>query len=205
MGSSLSIAGGVGSTVESVEITDGTIVNDDVNASAAIAGSKLQAAGLTNSGAVELATAAEVNTGTDATRAVTPDGLAGSNLGIKTVQMYVVEAGTATATGDGKFYFHVPASLAGMNIVTVHAEVITAGTTGTTDIQLHNLTAAADILSTKLTIDSGETGSDTAATAAVINTSEDDLTENDVIRVDVDAVSTTPANGLIVTLECQLP
>lgn len=83
---------------------------------------------------------------------------------------------------------------------TAHAEVITAGTTGTTDIQIYNVDNAVDMLSTKLTIDSAETGSDTAATAAVINTSNDDVDENDVIRIDVDAVSTTPAVGLIVTL-----
>jgi hypothetical protein len=123
----------------------------------------------------------------------------------KSVQMVVTEFSTNTATGDGQFYFHVPKTLAGMNIVAVHAEVITAGTTGTTDIQLHNVTSAADILTTKLTIDSAETGSDTAATPAVISATEDDLTENDLIRVDVDAISTTPAQGLIITFDTQLP
>ena len=92
-----------------------------------------------------------------------------------------------------------------MNLVDVHAEVITAGTTGTTDIQIANVTQVADILSTKLTIDSGETGSDTAATAAVINTAEDDMTENDVLRIDVDAISTTAPKGLIITLGFRLP
>lgn len=162
-------------------------------------------ADLTTSGIVELATAAETTTGTDATRAVTPDGLAGSDFGIRYMQFIVFDFTTDTATGDGKFYAHVPAALDGMNLVEVHAEVITAGTTGTTDIQIHNLTQAADMLSTKLTIDSAETGSDTAATAAVIDTANDDIAENDVLRVDVDAVSTTAAKGLIVTLGFQLP
>jgi hypothetical protein len=61
------------------------------------------------------------------------------------------------------------------------------------------------MLSTKITIDSGETGSDTAAAAAVIDTSEDDIATNDLIRVDVDAISTTAAKGLVVTLEFRLP
>ena len=120
--------------------------------------------------------------------------------GARTVQMVVFDFGTATATGDGKFYFHVPAALNGMNLTEVHAEVITAGTTGTLDIQVHNVTDTADMLSTKLTVDSGETGSDTAATPAVINTSADDVATNDLLRIDVDAVHTTPAQGLIVTL-----
>ena len=92
-----------------------------------------------------------------------------------------------------------------MDLVDVHAEVITAGTTGTTDIQIHNVTQAADMLSTKLTIDSGETGSDTAAAAAVIDTANDDVAENDMLRIDIDAVSTTAAQGLIVTLGFRLP
>jgi hypothetical protein len=116
------------------------------------------------------------------------------------VQIVVFDFATNTATGDGKFYFHIGKKIGASNLVHVHAEVITAGTTGTTDIQIHNVDNALDMLTTKLTIDSTETGSDTAATAAVINTSNDDVDENDVIRIDVDAVSTTPAVGLIVTL-----
>ena len=92
-----------------------------------------------------------------------------------------------------------------MNLVEVHAEVITAGTTNTTDIQIANVTDSVDMLSTKLTIDSGETGSDTAATAAAINTSNDDVTTNDMLRIDVDAVSSTAPKGLIVTLTFRLP
>ena len=180
---------------------DSNDLNTDAEALAAV-----PAATTTVVGKVELATAAETNTGSAANRAVTPDGLAGSDvLGGRTIQIIVFDFGVDLATGDGKFYFHIDQRLAGMNIVDVHAEVITAGTTGTTDIQLHNLTAAADILSTKLTIDSGETGSDTAAAVAVINASEDDLTLNDVIRVDVDAISTTAPKGLIVTIGCRLP
>jgi hypothetical protein len=159
----------------------------------------------TNKGIVELATAAETTTGTDTTRVVTPDAFAGSDFGIRYIQAIITNFTSDTATGDGQFYLHVPAGMDGMNLVEVHAEVITAGTTGTTDIQIHNVDNALDMLSTKLTIDSGETGSDTAATAAVINTSNDHVNEHDVVRIDVDAVSTTPAQGLIVTLGFQLP
>lgn len=156
-------------------------------------------------GKVELATIAETNTGTDATRAVTPDGLAGSNLGTKALQVTVFDYATDVATGDGKGYVTVPSSYNGMNLIAVHARVITAGTTGTTDIQIHNLSQTADMLSTKLTIDSTETGSDTAATAAVIDTNEDDVASWDILRIDVDAVSTTAPKGLIVTMEFRLP
>jgi hypothetical protein len=103
-------------------------------------------------------------------------------------------------TGDGKLYFPIPTKLNGYNLTAVHAKAITAGTTGTTDIQIHNVTQAADMLSTKLTIDSGEIGSDTAATPAVIDTNNDDVATNDTIRIDIDAVSTTPPSGLLLRL-----
>ena len=177
-----------------VTVGDGTIEID------------AEAASDTNPGIAELATTAETNTGTDTGRTVTPDGLAGSVHGEKVIQMVVVGFTTALTTGNGKFYFHVPSTLNGFNIVDVHAEVISAPAGITIIIQLHNLTATADILSTLLTIDASETGSDTAATAAVISGSEDDLTTNDVIRVDIDQVgSSTAGSGLIVTLICRLP
>lgn len=156
-------------------------------------------------GIVELATVAETETGTDATRAVTPDGLAGSNLGEKPVQVVAFDFTSDVSTGDGAYYVQIPSSLNGMNLVEVMAAVITAGTTGTTDVQLHNVTDTQDMLSTKLTIDSGETSSTTAATSAVINTTYDDVATGDVLRVDVDATASTKAKGLIVTLIFRLP
>lgn len=119
----------------------------------------------------------------------------------KALSLYVVDATTDLATGDGKIYFVIPSYLNNLILKRIHGRVITAGTTGTTDIQIANVTDSVDVLSTKLTIDSGETGSDTAATPAVINTSNDDAATNDLWRVDIDAVSTTAPQGLIITLE----
>ena len=163
------------------------------------------AASLTVAGLIEVATVAETDTGTDATRAVSPDGLAGSYAGVKSVGLPVFASGVDVATGDGAFYFEVPAALDGMDLVSARARVLTAGTTGTTDIQIHNVTDAVDMLSTKMTIDSGETTTATAATPAVIDTSNDDVATGDLIRIDIDAVSTTEPQGLLVTLEFQLP
>ncbi len=159
----------------------------------------------TSAGTVELATGTEVDAGTDATRAISPDRLAGSYAGTKTVQVEVFGPNNSVFTGDGKKYFHIPANMTGMDLVSVHAQVVTAGTTGTTDIQIHNVTDTADMLSTVITIDSTETGSDTAATPAVIDTANDDVATNDLLRIDVDAVSTTAPKGLIITLEFRLP
>jgi hypothetical protein len=62
------------------------------------------------------------------------------------------------------------------------------------------------MLSTVITIDASETGSDSAATAAVINGSEDDVATNDVLRIDIDQVgSSTAGSGLIVTMGFRIP
>ncbi len=121
------------------------------------------------------------------------------------VGVQVVDAATDTATGDGKAFFRIPEELNGMNLTGVAMSVYTAGTTGTTDVQLRNKTDTQDMLSTKLTIDSGETDTSTAATPAVINTTYDDVVTGDIIAVDVDAVSTTKAKGLYLQLRFELP
>lgn len=156
-------------------------------------------------GTVELATPAEIDTGTDTERAITSDALAGSKFGTPPILITAFEYTTDVATGDGAGYFTIPSVMAGMNLVGVHARVIAAGTTGTTDIQIHNVTQAADMLSTKLTIDSGETGSDSASTPAVIDGANDDVAAYDLIRIDVDAVSSTAPKGLLILLEFKLP
>lgn len=166
---------------------------------------KADAASDTTAGTVELATAAETTTGTDATRAVTPDGLAGSDYGKRVVGIQVVDAATNTATGDGKAFFRIPSVMNGWNLVGVAMNVYTAGTTNTTDVQIRNVTQVVDMLTTKLTIDSTETDTSTAATAAVIDTGNDDVATGDKIAIDVDAVHTTPAKGLFVELQFQLP
>lgn len=119
---------------------------------------------------------------------------------IRYIEIEVVAPGTSWVTGDGKKYFHIPADLNAMNLVEVHAFCVTAGTTGVSTIQIANVTDSVDMLSTRITIDSGETGSNTAATPAVIDTTKDDVATNDVIRIDIDGISSTAPKGLVVTL-----
>ncbi len=153
-------------------------------------------------GKVELAIATEVSTGTDATRAVTPDALAGSVVfGRKAVAIQVTAGDADVATGDGQAYFTIPEALNGMNLVRAQATVVTAGTTNATTVMIHNKTQAADMLSGAISIASGGT----VGTVGTIDTGNDDVATNDVIRVDVDSVSTTAPQGLMVVLEFQLP
>lgn len=104
------------------------------------------------------------------------------------------------ATGDGKAFLHIPEHVDGLCLVYLHGEAGTAGVTGTMDVQIANVTQGADMLSTVLTRDSGETGSDTAATPHVIDGANSRVFKNDVLRVDYDAVQTTAAKGDMITL-----
>lgn len=165
------------------------------------------AASTSTAGVIEVATAAEINTGTDATRAVSPDTLAGSNYGTAIYQVMVFNDATDCATGDGAgdIFLRIPSTLNGFDLVGAAASCQTAGTTGTMDIQIHNVTQAADMLTTKITIDSAETDSSTAATPAAIDTANDDVATGDQLRIDVDAVHTTAAKGLLVEMQFRLP
>lgn len=77
-------------------------------------------------------------------------------------------------------------------ITDIGATVDTAGDTGTTQLDVNN--NGVSILSTKITIDDGETDSRTATTPPVISTP--DFVTGDIIDFDVDTVQTTPAQGL---------
>lgn len=152
-------------------------------------------------GHVELAIASEVNTGTSTALAVSPDGLAGSYAGTKSVSIQVYDGGTDVAIGDGKAYITIPEALNGMNLVRAQATVVTAGTTNATTVMIHNKTDAADMLSGAISIASAGT----VGTVGTVNGTYDDVATNDVLRVDVDSVSTTAPKGLQVILEFRLP
>ena len=106
------------------------------------------------------------------------------------------------AVADGVAYLPgFPSGLDGRSLLEAHVLTRNAGTTGTIDIQIQNVTQAVDMLSTVITIDSTEVGSDTAAAPAVIKSDGSEIVDAyDVLRFDVDAVHTTPAEGAIITL-----
>jgi hypothetical protein len=116
------------------------------------------------------------------------------------VQLQVSDpGGSAISTGDGKYFFRVPATLSGYDLVAVAAHVSTVSSSGIPTVQLRNVTDSVDMLSTKLTIDASEKDSSTAATPAVIDTTKDDVATADEIAIDID-VAGTGAKGLIVEL-----
>lgn len=120
------------------------------------------------------------------------------------VQLLVFDDSEACSTGDGAgdIWFTVPSTLNGANLISARASVQTAGTTGSMTIEIHNFTDTADMLSTVLTVASGAVVDDGTA---VVDTTNDDVVTDDRIRIDVDAVHTTPAQGLLVEMQFKLP
>lgn len=83
-------------------------------------------------------------------------------------------------------------------IINVYANVDTAGTTGTGTYDI-NKNGTTLMSTTKITIDSTEKDSRTAATPPVLTTTT--VAVGDVLTFDIDAIQTTPAKGLSFTLE----
>lgn len=165
----------------------------------------LPIASTTLSGVSELATAAEINTGSDTGRAVSVNELRQSDRGKRVVSIPVsADFTTNLTTGDGKNYWRVPAVLNGWDIIGVAASVTTASSSGTPTFQIHNVTDAVDVLSTALTIDANETDSSTAAVAAVINTSNDGVQTGEKLRIDCD-VAGTGTKGAAVEITLRQP
>ena len=110
----------------------------------------------------------------------------------------VVPPLTGCAVADGVIEFPIPAKLNNYNLAAVTGFVNTAGTTGTMDVQIRNKTDTTDMLSTKMTFDSTETSTLTAATPSVVDATHDDVVTNDIIAVDIDVIQTTAAKGLYI-------
>lgn len=106
------------------------------------------------------------------------------------VTLVVGGPGDLVEVGDGAMFYVVPPELDGLNVVEVQAAVPGAvSTTGNIVIQLVRLRsgAAADVLSTAVTIEEGARSSYTAASQSVVNTTNDDMATGDFLRVDVDS------------------
>ena len=116
----------------------------------------------------------------------------------------IVADGTDVDTTSGVVLaLPVPSFLDGMNLVRATANVTTAGTTNATTIQVRNMTkySGNDALSTAISIASGAT----TATAGTVNTSYDDVSTEDILKIYVTGQSTTKPKGLYVVLEYRLP
>ena len=158
----------------------------------------------TAEGVVERATLTEVNAGTDETRYIAPDELAGSRFGVKGFQVEVFATGVTQTTGVKKKINHIFPDMDGMELFYAHAEQTTPGEVSsllTIDINKNGTS----MLATLLTCDIGETGSDTAAAAVAFKTDgTEDVVTNDVISGDIDGVHGTAGVGLLLTIGFRL-
>jgi len=125
----------------------------------------------------------------------------------KIVTVILHDDTTENVVGDGAgdITFTIPEELDGWDLINAQASIEIAGTTGTYDMQIHNVTTAVDMLSTVITIDSTELTSYTAATPSVVDAANDDVSTGDKIRFDVDSVHTTEGFGEQAILTFALP
>lgn len=100
----------------------------------------------------------------------------------------------AISTGDGKFIWLIPEDLDGHTLMKVEAFVSTAGT-GATTVQVRKV-GTGDMLTTPITIDSGDLNSLDAATQPVVSTGAvADVVHGNHIAIDIDAAA-AGATGL---------
>lgn len=118
----------------------------------------------------------------------------------KILQLKVSADDSDLTVGDGKLTIIIDSSLNGMVLSAVAAGLSDASSAGgPVTVQVHNVTDAVDMLSTRITIDDGEFTSYTADVPPVINAAADDVATGDRIRIDVDDPG-TDARGLVVIL-----
>ncbi len=147
----------------------------------------------TAAGIVELATSAEVITGTDAARAVTPAGFAAGLA--KQPEFMTIAVGdetTAITTGTAKVTWRMPFAF---TVTAVRASLATASSSGNPAIDINE--GGVSIFSTTLTIDANELTSTTAATACVISDSA--IADDALMTIDIDTAG-TGAKGLKVCI-----
>lgn len=109
------------------------------------------------------------------------------------------ETPLTVVNGVGFIRFVVPAWMDSWRIISAHAAVYTASSSGLPTVQVHNLTKALNILSTPITINVGQLNSFTATTQPVINTSNRTVNTGDQLRFDC-TVAGTGTRGLVIML-----
>jgi hypothetical protein len=169
-----------------VAITGGTITGiTDLTIADGGTGSSTASAARTALG-VPYASAAEVQTGTETAKVVSP-----ATLTPRECLMIAVSDETSNlSTGVGKVFFRMPYAF---KVSAVRASVNTAPT-GSTLIFDINEAGTTIMAVTKLSIDASEKTSTTAVSAAVV--SDVDLADDAEITIDIDQVgSTIPGKG----------
>lgn len=153
---------------------------------------------LSNGTNCPFATSGNVSGATSTVVAITPGAFASSTYGERTVEIYLTTSTGAnlalTGASNTSTCFVVTTPLNGMRLVEVHLQHSQAGTgTGSSTVQVRNQTRGVNMLTTAVSIDVGELGSDTASALPVISVANASVSTYDRICADVSAVESTIA------------
>lgn len=120
----------------------------------------------------------------------------------QTIELMLADE-TDQVTTDLVGYFFVPSSMNNMVLSRAQAFLLTAGMTNATTVQIRNLTKypSNDSLLTAISIASGTT----VGIPGVVNSSYDDISTNDKLKISVSSVSTIKPYGLAVVMEYIMP
>lgn len=159
--------------------------------------------------AAVLADLAEMDAGTEAAKAISPNVFKDSAAATRLVALpFLADGEVATVTND-QFKFCILPELNGYDLVSVYGWVDTAGVGAaeTMDVQIRNETSGPnnDMLTTKL---KWATGVETTDGNEVIDATKDDVTTGDVLCVDIDTIHTVTSAAAgcgIVYLGFRLP
>jgi collagen triple helix repeat protein len=156
-------------------------------------------------GVVELAIAAEINTGTDTERAIPIDQFVASDRNIRFVDFIVVDMATDVEVATDLIEWRVPFDCTIIQSDTdknyFMAWNATAGTTGTMVVDIHK-NGTTIMTTNKLDIETTEKTTEDATTQPDVTTTA--LSAGDIITIDVDAIHTTAAKGLGVRIALRM-
>lgn len=154
----------------------------------------------TSEGALELATTAEIDTGTDTTRAIPVDQFVASKRNIRWLVFNLIDPDTDCAV-DTNIGGDWVSPIAGTILQSdstpfyLYATNSTAGTTGTMVVDI-SLGGTSIMTTNKLDFDTGEKTTTTASTPPDLT--DTTLAVGDILTIDIDSVHTTAAKGLTV-------
>lgn len=156
----------------------------------------------TIAGLTQSASAFIVSNGTDWTAHGTTNVRKFLDLSTSSIGVLVYDPSTSMSSGTAKAYFTIPPEYSGMNLTAAYARLY--GTAASTAVIIDVNKNATTMFTTRLFIDAAEAGSNTSATAVVINTAQDDVVTNDLIDIDIDQANAA-TKGLFVRLTFQQP
>lgn len=118
----------------------------------------------------------------------------------RSVQLKIFADSQIVVAGDNKFIMAVPSDFDGMRVIDIQIYVTTVSSSDPVGVQIRNITKSnQDMLTTIVTVDENEFTSFGAATSPVIDITKNNVSQGDLVAVDVDLAG-TDAQGLGVLL-----